>query len=179
MEPALPAIARLPLFSGVPAAALEQLWSQGAAVQIPRGTEAFRQGAPADHCLLVVSGRLKAWAEQGGREQPVSDVFPGELVGEAALFDPSASRTATLRAWEDSLCLRLTPADLARLSGSPALAALQRHMLHTTARRLRTTHLAVRKQQKRRAAASGRSASPSTWQRLARFFGASGPGSAP
>jgi CRP-like cAMP-binding protein len=179
VEPALDALSRLPLFGGVPPNSLDQLWRQGVAVQVPRGTEAFRQGAPADHCLLVVSGRLKAWAEQGDREQPVSDVFPGELVGEAALFDPSATRTATLRAWEDSLCLRLTPADLAQLSGSPALAALQRHMLHTTARRLRTTHHAVRKQLKRRATATGHSAAPSTWQRLARFFGASSTGRTP
>lgn len=173
------ALRRLALFDGVPDASLAQLWAQGQPQAVARGEVAFRQGAPADHCLLVVQGRLKAWAQQGDREQPVSDVWPGELVGEAALFDPAGTRTATLRAWEDSACLRLTAVDIRALSSSPALAALQRHMLVTAARRLRTTHHALRKQLRAAPetagpAAPAPAAGGSAWSRLARFFGAVG-----
>lgn len=138
------ALQALPLFRGVPTSALTELAEQGAPVHFAHGATVFKQGAPADHALLVLDGRLKAWAEEGERSQPVSDVFPGELVGEAALFGLKGIRTATLKAWAPTDALRLTAADLDALSGSPAVAALQRHMLQTLARRLRTTNHAAR-----------------------------------
>jgi len=135
----------LSLFRGVPRSALTELSEQGTRVHFEHGTVVFKQGTQADHALLVLDGRLKAWAEEGARSQPVSDVFPGELVGEAALFGRHSVRTVTLKAWAPTETLRLTAADLDALSGSPAVAALQRHMLQTLARRLRTTNHAARR----------------------------------
>jgi CRP-like cAMP-binding protein len=136
---------RLPLFAEVPPAELDALLRRCPPRRWARGEVVLRQGAPADVALLLLSGRLKAWAEQGGREQPVSDVFPGELVGEAALFTPGAPRTATLRAWEDVEALPLVPEDLRALRGTALLGALQRQMLTVGARRLRTTEHALRR----------------------------------
>ena len=116
--------------------------------QVPRGGELCRQGDVADHALFIVQGRLKAWVREGTRERPVSDVWPGELVGEAALYAAAIHRTATLRAFNDSAALRLTREGLEAMGGTHALAALQENMLESMARRLRTTNHAIRRQWK-------------------------------
>lgn len=153
--------------------ALVELWEQGRRIDIPRGSTVFHQGASGTTCLIILEGHLKAWALQGDREQPISDVRPGELVGEAALFARTATRTASLRAVTDSVALELTADDLLALSGSTALAALQRHMVTTAARRLRTTHLAARKLWLQTLPPPDDSPAPpsSVWARLSRFLG--------
>ncbi|MFM2248192.1 MAG: hypothetical protein RL071_4267 [Pseudomonadota bacterium] len=161
---------RLPLFAEVPAHELEGLLARCPPRTWVKGEVVFRQGAPADAAQLLLSGRMKAWAEEGGREQPVSDVFPGELVGEAALFRPGAPRTATLRAWEDSLALPIGPPTLLALRGTALLAALQRHMIGVSARRLRTTEHALRRNvvgPAAPAAAEGQG----LWQRMGELLG--------
>lgn len=134
----------LPMLRDVPEDSLDRFWDQATVLRFDKGATVFKQGAPADHALLIVEGRLKAWAEEGARAQPVSDIFAGELVGEAALYGRGSVRTATLKAWAPTVALQLSQADVVALSGSPAVAALQRHMLQTLARRLRTTTHATR-----------------------------------
>ena len=139
----------LELFQGLGASDVALLCMPERVVRFARGAVVFKQGDPADHLLLVVQGQLRAWAEVGGRSEPVADVFAGELVGEAALFPNAGRRTATLKSASATVALRLTRADLDALSGSKALAAIQRRMLQSTARRLRTTNHAMRRIWKR------------------------------
>lgn len=192
MSPHAPvdALAALPLFRDVPRSELAMLLRVGQWVQIPRGGELCRQGEIADHAMFIVTGRLKAWVREGTRERPVSDVWPGELVGEAGLYAAASHRTASLRAFDDSTSLRLTRAGLEAMGGTHALAALQEHMLESMARRLRTTNHAVRRQWRaiqsheesapiRSEAGSPADARPpeappaqsSRWVRLRRFLG--------
>lgn len=140
------AVAALPLFRDVPRSEIAMLVRVGRWARVPRGGELCRQGETAEHALFVVEGRLKAWVREGTRERPVSDVWPGELVGEAALYASATHRTATLRAFEDSAALLLTRAGIEAMGGTAALAALQEHMLESMARRLRTTNHAIRRQ---------------------------------
>jgi len=161
---------RLPLFAEVPVHELEDLLGRCPPRTWARGELVFRQGTPSDAAQLLLSGRMKAWAEEGGREQPVSDVFPGELVGEAALFAPGEPRTATLRAWEDSVALPLRAPTILALRCTALLAALQRHMIGVSARRLRTTEHALRRN------VVGPAAPPAAegqglWQRMGELLG--------
>lgn len=136
---------RLELFRSLSAADVAPLCRSELVQAFPAGATVFRQGDVADHVLLVFSGQLRAWAEVGGRSEPVADVFAGELVGEAALFRSAGRRTATLKAAKATLALRLTRAALDDLHGERVLALLQRQMLVSTARRLRTTNHAMRR----------------------------------
>lgn len=181
------ALAALPLFRDVPRSELAMLTRVANWVQVPRGGELCRQGEIADHALFIVEGRLKAWVHEGTRERPVSDVWPGELVGEAGLYAAATHRTATLRAFDDSAALRLTRAGLDAMGGTHALAALQEHMLESMARRLRTTNHAIRRQWKAiqshedsapieaspdaEGGSAAASAPASGWRRLKRFLG--------
>ena len=164
----------LPILRGAPMLEIQALWKRGTVVTFEKGAVVFRQGAPADHALLVVEGQLKAWLVAGEREQPLSEVFPGELVGEASLYGRQSRRTVTLRAWTRTVALKLTPADLEALAETQVVALLQRHMLATTARRLRTTnHAAKRLFAKRSPPAASPKPAPrrSAWQRLGDLLG--------
>lgn len=136
---------RLELFRSLSAGDVAPLCRGELIQDFPAGATVFRQGEVADHLLLVMSGQLRAWAEVGGRSEPVADVFAGELVGEAALFRSAGRRTATLKAAKSTRALRLTREGLDSLQGERVLALLQRQMLVSTARRLRTTNHAMRR----------------------------------
>ena len=140
---------RLDRFRGLSAADVAPLCQKELVHDYPTGAVVFRQDDVADHLLLVLSGQLRAWAEVGGRSEPVADVFAGELVGEAALFRSAGRRTATLKAAGPTRAIRLTRASLEDLSGERVLAVLQKQMLVSTARRLRTTNHAMRRVWKR------------------------------
>lgn len=143
------ALLRLELFRSLSAADVAPLCRAELIEAFPSGATVFRQDDVADHLLLVIEGQLRAWAEVGGRSEPVADVFAGELVGEAALFRSAGRRTATLKAAKATRAVRLTKEGLESLSGERVLAVLQRQMLISTARRLRTTNHAMRRVWKR------------------------------
>ena len=171
---ASPALLSLELFRGLGAYDVSALCTVARGVRYPRGSVVFQQGDPADHLLLVVRGQLQAWAVVGERRELVADVFAGELVGEASLYPGAGMRMATLTAVSETVAVRLTRADLDAMSGSRALAAIQRKMLESTARRLRSTNHAMRRIWKRgRATSHEESATEagSPWSRLVRALG--------
>jgi CRP-like cAMP-binding protein len=177
MPPSSPveALARLPMLRDAPRSELVMLLNVGQWVEVPKGGELCRQGELADHGMLIVEGRLKAWVYEGTRERAVSDVYPGELVGEAGLYAASSHRTATLRAFADSRALRLTRASLEAMGGTETLAAIQHHMLAAMARRLRTTNHAIRRQwrlrEEQQADAAETPKQQTAWGKLKRFLG--------
>lgn len=64
------------------------------------GVVLFRQGEPGEQLYLVLRGRLGARiAGDGGTTQPLGEIGPGELVGEAALLT-GAPRLATVESLE-------------------------------------------------------------------------------
>ena len=105
----------------------------------------YRQGNSAEDAVLILRGLLRATAQSSKGEHSLNVIRRGELCGEAALFALDTVRAASVHAVEASTLLELTPAALDQLSGTHFLAWLQSSLLMSTARRLRTNRLAIRK----------------------------------
>ncbi len=133
-------LSRLYLFRDVSSSALMQLCSVAPPVQYEAGVEVFRQGDPADSALLVVEGRLIASIQGSGGEKIVGDSKAGEIVGETALFAQEMRRGATVMAAEPSRCLVVNRQLLDKMDRNEAMAAIERHLLGTMARRIRKTN---------------------------------------
>jgi len=81
------------------------------------------QGAESDGVYYLKSGRLGVYKEEEGRSFFLSEVVPGDLVGEIGATT-GWSRTATVRAEEESVVVHVPEADFRRaLEEAPALAA--------------------------------------------------------
>jgi CRP-like cAMP-binding protein len=133
-------LSRLYLFREVPVSALQELCVLAPPVQFQAGSNVFAQGDAADTALLVVEGCLVASVEGRDGQKIVGDSRAGEIVGETGLFARDMLRSASVMAAEDSRCL-LVDRNLLRNAGdNPALAALERHLLGTMARRIRRTN---------------------------------------
>ncbi len=109
------------------------------------GSNVYLQGAPATDAALLLRGGLRAFARTRADEQALNLVRRGEFFGEAALFATSTVRAATVRAMSASEILVIPPQAVEALSGTRFLAILQRTLLESTAKRLRTNRLAIRR----------------------------------
>ena len=78
-------------------------------------------------------------------EHSLNVIRRGELCGESSLYALNAIRAASVHTVEASTLLTITPETLEQLSGTQFLAWLQSSLLRSTARRLRTNRLAIRK----------------------------------
>jgi len=96
---------RVAVFDPLPLPALEQLAAGLRPWRVPAGETLYRQGDPADGCLIIQEGQ----AEVLGDGRTVATVGPGELVGEIALLR-QVPRTATVRATSD-MDVRLLDSD--------------------------------------------------------------------
>jgi len=115
-----------------------ETWSRLIAAGIARvfepGWVLMDQGAPADHVVVVLDGRVKLTkVDAQGNTLVLAIRGPGELVGELGLLQPDRRRTATVTA-VDRCSTRVVPLDefttLARDLG------LERRILEHVARRL-------------------------------------------
>ena len=80
------------------------------------GDQTIKQDTPAGFLDFVISGRLIAYRQfESGEESPLAGIFAGEIVGEAGYFsDDNGTRTASVRALEESHMLRLSYENLNR-----------------------------------------------------------------
>jgi len=122
------------LFSGLSETERRALGARVALRTLRRGDVLMRQGEEADALYVVVSGRFAVTL--GERRDPVSEIGPGQPVGEIA-FLTGGTRTATVTAMRDSLVLALSRAEFEELVArhSGVLGALTA----TLARRLAAT----------------------------------------
>jgi len=104
----------IPLFAGLPMAALERVAAGMREVRFAPGVELMRQGDPGEMYLAIAQGTARV--EIDG--QFVHDVGPGEGVGEIALLR-SVPRTATVTALE--------PVEAFELDRATFLAAVTGH----------------------------------------------------
>lgn len=81
-----------------------EIWSRARVHTLLRGEILVRQDALSDAVYIVVSGRFEVWIE--GRENPVTEIGVGELIGEIGFFS-GAPRTATIIAARDSMVVAL------------------------------------------------------------------------
>lgn len=103
-----------------------------------RGTALFHEGDPGDELYIVSTGKLKIGRESpDGRENLLSVVGPGEIIGELTLFDPGA-RSTTATAVSQTELLSLKHEDLMTWLRERPQAAM--NLLRSLAQRLRRTN---------------------------------------
>jgi NTE family protein len=107
-EPPVHEIPDIDLFSGLSETERRALSARLALRTLHRGDVLMYQGDAADALYVVVSGRFAVTLE--GRHDPVSEIGPGQPVGEIA-FLTGGVRTATVTAKRDSLVLALSRAE--------------------------------------------------------------------
>ena len=103
------------------------------------GDALFKEGDRGDSLMIVLDGQLVARVRtDGGGEEEVARLGPGEVVGEMAFVD-AEPRSATVSAPAGATVLEFTRAALLGLcSSAPRVAAaIQRNVLFDVARRLR------------------------------------------
>lgn len=131
-------VRKAPLFAALDeesAAALEQSMST---VTVARGQELFHEGEPGDRLYVIISGKMKLGrSSPDGRENLVTVLGPGEMLGELSLFDPGP-RSLSATAVSDVELAGLGHAELqAFLRDRPHVAFT---LLQALARRLRRTN---------------------------------------
>lgn len=107
----------VPLFGGLPMPHLEALASSARLTSFKKGARIFEEGAAADCCYVLTSGRARVvLSGSNGTEILLHILAPPVLVGEIALLD-NATRSASLIASEPCHLLRIP---------APALQALRK-----------------------------------------------------
>lgn len=80
-------------------------------VSIRRGEALFREGDAPDGAYVIESGRIEISTTKDGRHLILSELGPGDLLGEMAVLDESP-RTASATASEDSVLTRVDRSQL-------------------------------------------------------------------
>jgi CRP-like cAMP-binding protein len=112
-------LARCSLFSSLDEASRRELAPIGRRRRFGAGTPVFHAGDPGESLLLIVRGSLRvSQISKGGGEIILSDLGPGEALGEIAVLD-GRGRTADVAALTDCELLVLERRDL--------LAFINRH----------------------------------------------------
>jgi predicted MFS family arabinose efflux permease len=110
-------VARLPLFAGVPSAALEATLGRLRAEPVVAGQAVVRQGEPADRFYIIESGTFVVrQVGADGAEHELRRLGPDDVFGELGLLT-EAPRSATVQAVSDGVVLALDGADFLALVG--------------------------------------------------------------
>ena len=129
------AIARAPLFTSLPPAAIDDLCQRIAVRRMSAHSTVVTQDEPGDAMFIIMSGRVKVVIfGENGREVTLSILRPGDAFGEMSLFDGKA-RSANCIAMEPTVLLVLSRDDLLRHIGAHPRTAL--NLLGEMADRLR------------------------------------------
>jgi signal transduction histidine kinase len=138
-------IRRLPLFSDLSDADLEQLFGFTDLIYVPAGEAIMREGEPGSSMYLVLDGELEVSMRRGDRDVVLATRRNGEFVGEMALLERTP-RSATVRTLRNSQLLVIRgyafQALLERSSSAPLT------MLRTMTSRLRSNQSLLMQQEK-------------------------------
>ena len=93
-------------------------------VDIPAGTAVIRQGEEGDCCYIIVRGAGVVTRGDGGSDQQVALLGPGDSFGEEALVTGGV-RCATVSMASDSVLMRLNKGDFAELIRRPLLRSVK------------------------------------------------------
>lgn len=131
-------IGQVPLFEGLDSNELQALRSMMSLTSLRRGEKLFDEGERGERFYIITEGKVKVGhASADGRENLLSILGPGEIIGELTLFDPGP-RSTTATAVSPTQLLVLEHSDLMTFIDShPAMA---KHMLRALAQRLRRTN---------------------------------------
>lgn len=130
-HPRLDTLRRLAPFAGCTDKELRRLDSLLDQATVVAGTRLTAEGQYGTQAFVIVDGA----AEVRLGDQHLTDLGPGDVVGEMALLDRAGGRTATVTATTDTTVLVMDPRTFESvMSQFPTVA---RHVATTLARRLR------------------------------------------
>src|SRR3954452_8463913 len=131
-------LARVPIFSDLPAADLRQIAALSHPRRFAAGQTVLREGDHSNTCYIVRSGHARAIREHSdGRQIALATFGPGDIFGELAMFDDE-ERSATIEAIDALDVLAVLGPDMRRLMlRRPQLAV---SLAASLSRRLRTTN---------------------------------------
>jgi CRP-like cAMP-binding protein len=130
------------LFRGVEASALQPLLERYKPEIAQPGEWIMREGGAADFMFVIINGELEVVShggESSSADIRVALLGPGDWVGEMAVLDPQARRSASVRSLAPSLLLRLTAQQVQELQAErlPVYTCMLRNIARELSRRLR------------------------------------------
>jgi serine phosphatase RsbU (regulator of sigma subunit) len=130
---------KIPIFAGLPSAALKQIAESARQITYPPGAILCHEGEYGDRCFAVLSGRIEIIKALGTSAERLIDVRgAGEFVGEMSLLNGDGLRTASVRASTQTTVLELTSESFdTLLRCHPSLAY---EMLRVLSTRLRASN---------------------------------------
>lgn len=131
-------LSRVPLFSELSPAELEQIGSVAVPRAFPKNVRVFHEGDHSDTCYIVRTGDLRVTREHSdGRAIALATLGPGDIFGELAMLD-GGSRSASVETLTDAELLALPASDVRRvIAGHGDIAA---KLIVAITRRLRETN---------------------------------------
>jgi CRP-like cAMP-binding protein/formamidopyrimidine-DNA glycosylase len=137
-------LARVPLFSELSRAELEQISSVAVPRSFPKGVRVFHEGDTSDACYIVREGDLRVTREHSdGRAIALATLGRGDIFGELAMLD-GGSRSASVETLTDSELLALPASDVRRVIATHGDIAAK--LIVALTRRLRETNERVARQ---------------------------------
>jgi MFS family permease len=117
-------VSALPLFAGVPPAAIEAVAGRLRRIDVAAGTVVIKEGEPAQNFYIIEDGQFAVdQAAAGGSATRLRVLGPDEVFGELGLLR-MAPRSATVTAVDDGRLLALDGGDFLELvSAGPGLSA--------------------------------------------------------
>ncbi|MGK2877370.1 MAG: Crp/Fnr family transcriptional regulator [Solirubrobacterales bacterium] len=128
----------LPLFETLNTRELAELVAVAVPRNFQRGEVIFQEGTQGDVMYVIRKGRILIKREHaGGRTIALSEMGPGDLFGELAIFDKEA-RSATAECIENTNVVALTSGDVTRvLTRNPEIAV---KLLQQLSKRIRAAN---------------------------------------
>lgn len=131
-------LSRVPLFSELSPAELEQIGSVAVPRAFPKNVRVFHEGDHSDTCYIVRTGDLRVTREHSdGRAIALATLGPGDIFGELAMLD-GGSRSASVETLTDAELLALPASDVRRVIASHGDIAAK--LIVAITRRLRETN---------------------------------------
>ena len=149
---------RARLFAGVPLADFQLVLSTMRQVRLGQGERLFEQGQRGDAMQVVASGKLAVLVKDAqGRENKISQLGPGQCVGEMTFLDPQP-RSASVAAMEPTLALELDRhlLEFLRADAPQAAVAIVGGIIDQINERLRDTNQLIDVQLRRLKASQGK-----------------------
>lgn len=111
------------LFSRLPTANIQQLFSALEPVEFSQGDPVIRQGDPGDHYYIIQEGRCEVSrrSSDGKDDIRLAELRPGDGFGEEALLS-NATRNASVHMLSDGVLMRMGKDDFIELIKKPALS---------------------------------------------------------
>ena len=135
-------LAKIPLFSVLPADELDRLQSMLKVKNLQPGEILFREGERGEHFYILTNGELEILLGVDTQEELLlNKLGPGEYLGEMSLVVPGGERTATARARKESLLLAMSRDEFTLLLEEYPLLA--QSMIRVLSKRLDSTNFAT------------------------------------